>query len=681
MPLSSLNANERGDIISYELVQEWENNQVEEEAFKLIEDLVSGLFSNDQDKELLRNLMGAYIRKNLQNRDLNFYKLVYHTIDFDDEPAIASGLVIVPERRNGRSCSYGIGVYNHGTIFGRYEVPSYYFENGQYRSGELFFSVMMAAMEHFTLVPDYYGMGDGTGIHHHNMFKTNANSVIDMMRAGKNMASELGIELNDRVSITGYSEGGSVTMGTAKMIFDDKLQDEFPKVYIYPASGAYDLSDETYKYILNNPFYPTRSYILYIAASCQDLYKKMYNPNDPDGISNYLKEPYDDLYNVNLLQQTGNVGWVPLPWTEMFNDGIVDEVRSNPNHPLRACLEDNNTYDWPNPYETIMFYCNTDEQVPPSGARKTHAVQQSYLRANRFWDRFKIQIYEVSFNNLIPDHGTCALPSILFTLENMKRRKKVICQPMKMRSSESDIDETVSQASSNNSHVFSMPKISNESVLEIRSLDNQTKLLTANVYGEYNVASLEPGIYLYRPQLPNARHSWDYFLKLPLQYVNTDDYNPVKYDISGHYYVDISFLDARVKRLDIYNELGNKVLSQANMENVQDKLIIEEAVPEGNYTIMIVTEENEFPLKFNPKYDLVKFKEQKFIVYRNGDMLNINALAQESIDYLELFDLNGKVLIQRQERQVLNSQINIREFSSGTYLLRVNGNNSHKVVK
>ncbi len=252
---------------------------------------------------------------------------------------------------------------------------------------------------------------------------------------------------------------------------------------------------------------------------------------------------------------------------------------------------------------------------------------------------------------------------------------------MKMRSSESDIDETVSQASSNNSHVFSMPKISNESVLEIRSLDNQTKLLTANVYGEYNVASLEPGIYLYSPQLPNARHSWDYFLKLPLQYVNTDDYNPVKYDISGHYYVDISLLDARVKRLDIYNELGNKVLSQANMENVQDKLIIEEAVPQGNYTIMIVTEENEFPLKFNPKYDLVKSKEQKFIVYRNGDMLHINALAQESIDYLELFDLNGKVLIQRQERQVLNSQINIREFSSGTYLLRVNGNNSYKVVK
>lgn len=678
---SSVSSNERGDIISYELVQEWENKQVEEEAYKLIEGIVSGIFSNESEKELLRNLLGAYVRKNLQSRSLKFYKLNYHTIDFEDNPATASGLVIVPQRPNNKVCNMGLAVYNHGTIFGRYEVPSYYFENGQYRSGELFFSVMMAAMEFFTIVPDYYGMGDGTGIHHHNMFKTNANSVIDMMRAGRKMASEMGMDLNDRAAITGYSEGGTVTMGIAKMIHEDGLKDEFPKVYTFPASGAYDLSDETYKYILNNPFYPTRSYILYIAASCQDLYKNMYDPNDPNGISYYLKSPYDELYKINLLNQTGNVGWVPLPWPDMFNDGIIDEVKSNPNHPLRACLMDNDVYDWPNPYETMMFYCNTDEQVPPSGAVKTHAVQQSYLPPSLFWNRFKIQVHEVSFNGLMYDHATCALPSILFSLENMKRRRKVTCQQGNLRMSDINESEKTSESAEISTHIFSLPAKNRDVSLELKGLDNRTVSLMPNAYGEYNVSYLEPGIYLYRPQLPDSRVAWDYFIKTPLQYVNTDDYNPVKLENNGFYSVDISLLSEKVNRLDVYNELGNKVISVPNKENKTDKVVIQEKLPQGIYTVMVVTSENEFPLRLNAKEAVLGNNAGKFLVYRDNDFLHINSLAQDNIQTLEVFDMSGKQIFQKRENATFNSLLSLKDFPAGMYMLRLNGSESHKFIR
>src|SRR5690606_21679857 len=124
-------------------------------------------------------------------------------------------------------------------------------------------------------------------------------STIDMIRAGRKMAAAINLELTQRVVITGYSEGGSVTMSTAKRIFEEGLQNEFPQVYLGPASGAYDMSDEAYKFIVQDPFYPTRSYILYIAASCQDMYKNLYDDSTPDGIKEYLVSPYDELYNIN----------------------------------------------------------------------------------------------------------------------------------------------------------------------------------------------------------------------------------------------------------------------------------------------------------------------------------------------------------------------------------------------
>lgn len=678
LPSSSLNASERGEIVSYELVEQWENKEVVNESIKLIEYLLGGLTSTPTEKDLLNNLLTAYIKKHIQARSLKFYKLKYHTIDFEDQPAIASGLVIVPQRPNNQVCSYGIGVYNHGTLFGRYEAPSYFFDNGQYRSGELFFSVIMAAMELFTLVPDYYGLGDGTGIHHHNMDKTNSNSVIDMMRAARKMASEMGMDLNERVSITGYSEGGTVTMATAKRIFEEGLQDEFPRVFLCPASGAYDLSDETYKYILNNPFYPTRSYILYIAASCHDLYKNMYDPNDPEGISYYLKEPYDELYNINLLGQTGNVGWVPLPWPLMFNDGVVDEVKNNPNHPLRTCLEDNNVYDWPNPYETLIFYCNTDEQVPPSGAVKTHKIQQSYITSSKFWDRFRLQLHEVSFGGLFYDHGICALPSILASIENMKTRRKVNCSINVNRRLEEEVIEESSEIKSN---MFAMSAPSFEASVEILGMDNQTYTFSPNSSKEYNISKLNPGIYLYKTQLPNVRTDWDYFIKTPLQYVNTDDYNPVQKNQEGLYFVDISLLSERVKRLDIYSEEGDKIKSIPNTQNSTSKIEIKDDYTDGNYTIMVVTQENNYPLKWEVSDNVLNVKTSKFQVYMENGISKVRALSNEGIKTIELFDTKGRELIRKNERESLNTTLNLSEFPVGVYLLRINGAESHKIVK
>ena len=581
---------ERGEIVSYQLVREWNSRQVVTESFDMVDNYIHGLATDSSTQAILTRVFKAYIARNIQARSLSFYKIEYKTIDIDDNEAVASGLVIIPKRPNG-VCSYGVGVYNHGTIFAKDEVPSLYFENYKYREGELFFSVIMAAMEHIMAVPDYYGMGTGTGIHHHNMDKTNSNSVIDIIRATRRLATTLGIIVNPNVSLTGYSEGGTVTMNTAKRIFEENLQHEFPNVLICPASGAYDLSTETYNFIFSNPYYPTRSYILYIAASCQDMYHNLYNPDDPNGIKDYLTAPYDQLYTENLPTQTGNVGWVPLPWTQMFYDSTLESVYNNPQHPFRTCLEQNDCYNWHNPYETHIYYCNTDEQVPPSGAVKTYNTQQAYIPPENFWDRYKLQIQEVSFDGYFNAHELCAIPSMFLTIENMRARRNIKCVHSDRLNTKDTSDISIDKTQN-----YQISIASQDKVIEVKDIRNNSFYINKSEVGDFNIYSLKEGIYFFKPKDNNEIYEWDYFIKTPLNYVNTTDYNPIQIDVQGKYFVDISRLHEQVARIDILDENGEKMTS-ITAENNKDKIYLNQMLANANYTVMVITmQQNTYPL-------------------------------------------------------------------------------------
>lgn len=670
----SISAQQRGDIVSFEEVQTWDNAQAIENTYNLFAGSLSGISSDPALVAEIQNFLRSYVRRNLEARSLKFYKLIYRTIDFDDQPAIASGLVIVPQRPSS-TCKYGIGVYNHGTLVAKDEVPSMYFDNRKYRGNELFYAVIMAAMEHFTLVPDYYGMGYGTGFHHHNMDKTNSNSVIDMIRAGRKMAAALNLELTQRTVITGYSEGGTVTNATAKRIFEERLTNEFPQLLIGPASGAYQLDVEAYNFIFNNPFYPTRSYILLQASACQDMYKELYDPNDDAGIDFYLKPPYNELYRANVPTQTGNVGWVPLPWTDMFNDGIIELVNNDVNHPLRTCLRRNNTHDWRNPYETFFYYCNTDEQVPPSGAIIAHQKQQSYIPAWRFWERFRLRITELSFGGVIPDHGTCSFPSMLFFNEEMRARKRNVCRPGRV----SEMGLELGLPGDPVLATLQTPYGSNP--VEVRGIDGKQVTFHPETNGEVNLFNLNPGMYLYRSILPGGRTDWDYFIKAPLNFVNTEDYNPVQTDEKGKTFVDISLLEERVRRLEIYDAQGNRVKVVPNTQNAIDKIQVSGRFNAGEHTIMVVTDDNAYPLKWQVKQEAISNGSDRFLAFNDNGVAQVRALTEEGIQTIELFDIKGRQLIRKVENNLSQAQISLSAYPAGMYLLLVNGAESFKLAK
>ena len=57
---------------------------------------------------------------------------------------------------------------------------------------------------------------------------------------------------------------------------DENFSSEFNVEYVAPGSGPYDIAGKEFNFIINNPYFASREYILYIIATCQGNYGNLY---------------------------------------------------------------------------------------------------------------------------------------------------------------------------------------------------------------------------------------------------------------------------------------------------------------------------------------------------------------------------------------------------------------------
>ena len=129
-----------------------------------------------------------------------------------------SGLLLLPELKAGERRAMSWVVFMKGTEFLRRVVPS------RRRAIELPFAASLAAMGHAVWMPDYAGMGEGSGIQEYCVPDSLAASGADGLAAARKWltmrrgSGDDGYAETGRLAVMGYSEGG-----TAAMAFLDSL--------------------------------------------------------------------------------------------------------------------------------------------------------------------------------------------------------------------------------------------------------------------------------------------------------------------------------------------------------------------------------------------------------------------------------------------------------------------------
>jgi len=292
---------------------------------------------------------------------VRMYKITYNTVAVDSvTPVIATGAFFVPVNPD---CKISMINYNHGTLFSRSDAPSTL--NGE--EGKI--GVLMATDGYGMVMPDYLGLGDSPGLHPYHHSRSEATAVIDMIRACRQAADSLHLGLNGQLYITGYSQGGHVTMATQRMI-ERYFSQEMNVTATAPMSGAYDLSGVQASVVTSDVPYDAPAYLPYMVMSYRYAYH-IY----PD-INTILKPPYNTTLPP-LFDGThgeGDVGnATPNPPKQIIDSlALLDYVNDSVNNPLRRALRDNDVYDWVTTKPMRIIYCHGDYTVNPGNSIKAY---------------------------------------------------------------------------------------------------------------------------------------------------------------------------------------------------------------------------------------------------------------------------------------------------------------------
>ena len=242
---------------------------------KLIADVPANLIKQDL-------LAKGLIDKNTTVFGYRAYKIIYNTTDEENNTIKASGVMVVPTTYNAskeakqklnliKQLGFVMVANNHGTIFANKEAPSVEIENSALPDsiGTIFSSISAFV----TLQPDYIGFGKSKGHYHPYLLKkSSASSVADFIKAAIKFAKDNNIPLvaSKDVYLTGYSQGGYVTLAAQKKI---EQEGEINLKISIPMAGPY-LLDAIASYVLQFDSIKTPSFMAATAYSYSKAYKK-----------------------------------------------------------------------------------------------------------------------------------------------------------------------------------------------------------------------------------------------------------------------------------------------------------------------------------------------------------------------------------------------------------------------
>ena len=440
---------------------------------KLISTTPAGIISRD----FLSFLFGA--NGALLENGIELYKITYSTLDVFGKPDTASGLIILPS--NGKKSFFPV-VYQHGTVDDRNDVPSNV--KGGWEAGAVF-----AGLGYFTILPDYLGLGTSRGYHPYVHAASQSWAATDMLKAAVTFAANAGITLNEKLFITGYSQGGHASMALHR----DLEKNPMPGFKVAGAahlSGPYSISTSMLDILLSDKEYGTSGYVPHTLLAYNPIYKLYTNLNQvikPAYLDIVLRRQKEEIglnqMNTLLTAALKKDYGKAIP-SYIFQDSVVNNIKNNLNHPVRLALKANDTYDWVPKAPTRILYCKADEQVVYTNAIFADSVMRARGAQNIF-----IKDLNSSFS-----HGQCVEPALLNSVLFFKSLS-VSTSLFAVNSKTTDLKVYPNPAST----YLYFENLPNASKVEWFNLQGQKMgNVTLDAGNELFIGDLSDGVYLFR---------------------------------------------------------------------------------------------------------------------------------------------------------------------------------------
>lgn len=291
---------------------------------------------------------------------IKVYSVIYRTIDYNGSSTDASGLFVIPQKEG----PFPLISLHHGTQSKRDNV-------GSQNALSSFDALLAGALGYVALSPDQLGLGISNLVHPYHVADVNAATVIDFIRAVKKYANDNSMNLNEKLFLTGYSQGGYTTMAVHKKM-QQELRSEFTVTASAPMAGAHDLLG-TAKFVVEDDNYDRPSFLAFITYA----YSEVYGWNN---LSQFFQHPYENLvpnlFNGSLTTEEID-GALPNKLSDLFKPQFLDGIKNGTEMLVSNKLQENSLLNWGPQAPVLIVHGDADTFVPFQNALTAKASWES----------------------------------------------------------------------------------------------------------------------------------------------------------------------------------------------------------------------------------------------------------------------------------------------------------------
>jgi pimeloyl-ACP methyl ester carboxylesterase len=272
-------------------------------------------------------------------------RITYKTISPSGEEILASGALLIPEN----DFPMPLLSFQHGTITDESSAPS------NFQSEFNAISSIYASTGYIIALPDYIGYGASTDmVHPYEHRSSLATATRDMIRASYEYfkINKLN-QPNNKLFLSGYSEGGFATMATYKLLQEEHYN-EFNISGVTVGAGAYNKTEFVNWIIESTTNLEFINNFVWVLDTYNSIYSELQRP-----YSYYFNEPW-----ASTIENQGAFASIETNPSLLFKDSFIDGVKTGVDIDFISAIADNNCYSWL-PQAPIQLYHGTDDTFVP----------------------------------------------------------------------------------------------------------------------------------------------------------------------------------------------------------------------------------------------------------------------------------------------------------------------------
>ncbi len=255
----------------------------------------------------------------------------------------ASAAVLIP---GGPNCPgpFPLIAFSRGT-----KLEKAYTNADPNNADTMLLMTFFASQGYAVVATDYLGYALSSYPYHPYMHAdSEASAIIDSIRAARNAASSLGLTLDGKIMVTGYSQGGHAAMATQRAIERDNAG-EFNLVAAAPLAGPYNVSEALIDGV-TNPILGEQYFVPFQITSWQKVYGNLYNK-----ASEVFNAPYDSFIEALLpaVVYPADLGKLPPPATApatardaIFKPAYLTDLATTPDNSTAVAARRQDLFGW-----------------------------------------------------------------------------------------------------------------------------------------------------------------------------------------------------------------------------------------------------------------------------------------------------------------------------------------------